>query len=297
LVKIAGKRDSLLLFFIFFYLPSIALFLLSGSKNLSEWISTSFFIILTVASLVVLGLSKSDEKYYENLNLWYFITAIGVGIGMIALSWGLSIQLKNPNMLLSVSAAFPIPGLEASSLSLTPIATSVGTLFLSTILYGLVMAATSEELFKLAMFSEGQSRWGKGYKLGRFTIPGVFIFVAFPVGIWALLHGIQSYANPVMIFPAAVNGIVLIIYLWKTRCILGCIFAHWIYNSGIVFLTYINGSASIASGTPFLPNIFDRGYYSNSGFINDFLLILLLVGVVLFFLVPSITEKRGMNKR
>lgn len=294
-MKIEGKKTSLTLFFVFFFLPSIALFLISGSTNLSEWISTTFYIILTIGSLVVLGtLVKSDDKYYRNLSFDYFLAAIAVGVAMICLSWFLSMEVfGEPAMLLSVNAPIvPFFSLNsASPMSLTPMATSVGTMFLSTILYGLVMAATSEELFKLAIFAEGKERWGKGYKIGRITIPGVLVYVGFPVGFWAALHGIQAYENPVMILPAFVNGVVMIIYLWKSQCILGAIFAHFVYNSGIVVLTYINGSVNIPVGTAFLPNPFDRAYYSNSGFIQDALLIGLFIGVTLLFLLPSLTSK------
>lgn len=294
MVKIEGKRDSLVLFFVFFFLPSLALFLISGSNNLSEWISTSFYLILTIGCLVVLGtIVKSDDEYYRNLSLPYFLSAVIVGLAMIGLSWFLSIEVfGEPSMLLSVQRSFPFPNSETGTLALTPIATSVGTMFLSTILYGLIMAATSEELFKLSMFAEGKKRWGDGYKIGRLTIPGVLVYVGFPVGFWAALHGIQAYDNPIMILPAFVNGVVLIIYLWKTQCVLGCIFAHWIYNSGVTLLTYLNGLVSIPSGTPLFPNPFNPAYYSNSGFIHDFLLMGLFVGVTLFFLVPSLTNKK-----
>ncbi len=294
MVKIEGKK-SIYLFFVFLYLPSIALFLLSGSRNLSDYISTSFYISLTIASLVVLALIKSDNKYYQNLNLTFLIWAIIVGFAMIGLSWGLSISLEQPNMLLSVNSGI-IP-LEATTMTLTSMPTSITTTFLSTIVYGLVMAATSEELFKLAMFAEGKQRWGKGYRIGKVTVPGVLVYVGFPVGFWAALHGIQAYSNPVMIIPAAVNGIILIIYLWKTRCILGAIFAHWLYNSGITLITYINGSVDIVSGTPLFPNPWDRAYYSNSGFIYDGFVIVLLVMGIFFFLLPSLTREKGKRQK
>ena len=242
---------------------------------------------MSIACFVILGAwVKSDDKYYRNLSAPYLLAAIVVGLGMIGLSWGLSLQLKNPNMLLSLT-----------TLSLTAAPTSIGTLFLSTILYGLVMAATAEELFKLTLFAEGKERWGKGYRLGKITIPGVLVYVGFPVGFWACLHAVQAYADPVMILPAFVNGIVLIILLYKTQCFLACVFSHWIFNSGIVFLTYLNGTADIAAGTPLLPNIFDRSYYANSGFIFDGLVLTLLIMSVLLFLLPSLTNMREKRSR
>jgi membrane protease YdiL (CAAX protease family) len=297
MVRFEGKK-SILLFCIFIFLPSVLLFLLSGSRNLSEYITTSFYVIISLACFVILGAwVKSDDKYYKNLSMPYLLTAIVVGLGMIGLSWGLSMQLKNPDLLLSVNQGF-IPGLSASAMSLTAMPTSVSTLFLSTVLYGLVMAATSEELFKLTLFAEGKERWGKGYKLGKITIPGVLVYVGFPVGFWAALHGIQAYSNPVMIIPAFVNGIVLIILLWYTKSLLCVIGSHWLYNSGIILLTYINGTANITSGTPFFPNIFDRSYYGNSGFIFDGLIFVLLLAALLFFLVPSLTNRdRSRRKR
>jgi membrane protease YdiL (CAAX protease family) len=298
MVRFEGKK-SILLFCIFIFLPSVLLFLLSGSRNLSEYITTSFYVMVSIACFVILGAwVKSDDKYYRNFTLPYLLTSIVVGLGMIGLSWGLSMQLKNPDMLLSVNSGF-LPGLStATGMSLTAMPTSITTLFLSTLLYGLVMAATSEELFKLTLFAEGKERWGKGYKLGKITIPGVLVYVGFPVGFWAALHGISAYQNPVMILPAFVNGIVLIILLWKSQSILCVIFSHFVFNSGILTLTYLNGSANIATGTPMFPNILDRQYFSNSGFIFDFLIFALLCGAILFFILPSLTNRdHGQRKR
>jgi membrane protease YdiL (CAAX protease family) len=296
MVRFEGKK-SILLFCIFIFLPSVLLFLLSGSRNLSEYITTSFYVIVSIACFVILGAwVKSDDKYYKNLSLPNLLAAIVVGLGMVGLSWGLSMQLKNPNILLSVNSGF-IPGLSTSAISITSMPTSIMTQFLSALLYGLVMAATAEELFKLTLFAEGKERWGNGYKIGKVTLPGVLVFAGFPVGFWAALH-FQSYSDPIQILPAFVNGIVLIIYLWKTQCFLGCVFAHALYNGTILTITYISGTANIVAGTPLFPNPFDRAYYSSSGFIFDGLIIILLVSAFLFFLLPSLTNRdRSQRKR
>jgi hypothetical protein len=261
--------------------------------------------------------------------------ALLVAVVMFFLSWGLSMSLMNDSILLSVN-----------SLSLTPSPSSVSTIFLSSLVSGLVLVATGEELIKLVMFAEGKARWGSGYSVNRLalfgvlclisvfgvflglnylqafsyfnmialsviiatilgiivfgvlkkvnvSIPGVLVYVGFPVGFWAMLHGIQAYNNPVMIIPAFVNGVVLIVYLWKTRCILGCIFAHWIYNSAILLLTYLNGTANVPSGTPFFPAFSNPGYFTNSGYIYDGLLLAIVVGSFLFFLLPSLTREKS----
>jgi hypothetical protein len=287
MVRFEGKK-SILLFCIFIFLPSVLLFLLSGSRSISEYI----------ACFVILGAwVKSDDKYYRNLSLPYLLSAVVVGLGMVGLSWGLSLSLKNPDMLLSVNQPL-VPGLSASPMSLAAMPTSITTIFLSSLLYGLVMAATAEELFKLTLFAEGKERWGKGYKLGKVMIPGILVYVGLPVGFWAALHSVQSYSDPVQILPAFVNGVVLIIYLWKTQCFLGCVVSHWLYNGTILALTCINGSASIAAGTPFFPAFWERAYYGNAGFIYDGMILVLLIAAVLFFLVPSLTNRdRSQRKR
>ena len=293
MVRIEGKK-SILLFCIFIFLPSVLLFLLSGSSNLNDYITTSFYVIVSIACFVILGAwMKSDDKYYKNFSAPYLLAAIVVGLGMVGLSWGLSLSLKNTDMLLSVNSGFG----SLSTMSLTAMPTSVATTYLGALLYGLVMAATAEELFKLTLFAEGKERWGKGYKLGILKIPGILVFAGFPIFFWSALHGISAYANePLMILPAFVNGVVLIIYLWKTECFIGCVFAHAIYNGSILTLTYINGSASIVAGTPLFPNIFSKSYYSNTGFIYDLLIAILLISAFLFFLLPSITNKREKNR-
>lgn len=351
MVNIEGKKKSLITFFVFLYLPSIAVFSLTGSSNLSQFISVVFYVCLTVASLAVLALMPNDEKYYRNMNLWYFLGAVGMGIGMIFLSWGLSLELRNASILSSVYQTFwfPIPGLMATStLTLTPVASSVGVAFLGVALSGLVMAATAEELFRLPAFAYGSDEWKKGYKIRNLTVPGVLIYVGFPVLVWSALHGLQAYSNPVMIIPAAVNGVVLTIYLWRTHCILGAIFGHYVYNLGVTTISWLNGNSNVAAGTPFLPIsianlpifivslvimlvglavllavknkrlvtiigavammiaggfvafryglVFIDNYFSNAGFIYDFLLVILFVGSFLFFLLPSITSKSKGEK-
>jgi hypothetical protein len=280
-MRFEGKRNTVL-FFIFLFIPSVALFGLTGSRNLGDYVTTSFYISVSLASLVILAMTKSDDKYYKNLSLPNLLGAVILALIMTAFSWGLSSQLKNPDMLLSVG-----------TMSLTAMSTSVSTTFLSLLVYGLVFVATSEELLKLPMFAEGKERWGKGYKIGRATLPGVVVYVGFPVGFWAALHGILAYSDPVMIIPAAFNGILLIIYLWKAECILGCIFAHFLYNSFITTITFINGTANIPTGMPFLPNIFDANYYSNSGFIYDIVLFLIIAIALLLFLIPSLRSDKN----
>jgi hypothetical protein len=54
----------------------------------------------------------------------------------------------------------------------------------------------------------------------------------------------------------------------------------------------LNGTANVPSGMPFIPNPFSSGYWSNSGFISDFLIVGLLIAAVFFFLLPSLTAGR-----
>jgi hypothetical protein len=349
MVRIEGKKDSLIKYFVFVWSFLIALFMLSGSSNLNQWITTIFYVVLTLVSLAVLAFMPNDEKYYQNLNLPYFLGAVVVGLGMIGLSWGLSLSFKNTDMLMSIAKS-PLPGLQSTTLSLTPMATSVFTSFLGVALSGLVFAATSEEFFRLPAFAYGKDKWGKGYKIGNLTIPGVIVYVGLIVGFWSALHGIQAYtSNLIMIFPAFVNGIVLTIYLWRTRCILGAVFGHYAYNLGIVTIGYVSGSSGVSSSLPFLPffvsNLplfaicaiiilastvfllvkktkglgatfglgalivlfmfvtfkwsitFVDGYFSNSNFILDILLVVGAIGSFLFFLLPSLTNRKQSQRK
>jgi membrane protease YdiL (CAAX protease family) len=281
MVNLEGKR-SIFLFFVFIYLPSIALFLLSSSANLSNYISTTFYVILAAVCMVILAFIKSDDKYYENFTLRNLLSAVIVSVFMTVLSWGMSMSLAKPSLLLAMNNGLSIAPTSPSSAS---------TFLLAAFVSGLVLAATSEELFKLVMFAEGKERWGKGYKIGRRSIPGVLFYVGMPVFFWALLHLILAYSDPVMVIPAFVNGILLIILLWKTHCILACIFAHWLYNASIVLITYFNGSSGV-SNIPFFPDIFNGAYWSNNGWSYDLLLGIILAGAILFFLIPSLTKHR-----
>jgi hypothetical protein len=129
------------------------------------------------------------------------------------------------------------------------------------------------------------------------SIPGALVYVGVPVGFWAALHGIQAYESPLLIIPAFINGVFLIVYLWKFKCILGAVFAHFGYNSIITVFTYLTGNANINSSLPILPNIFSGSYYSNSGFLVDgFIVAMLLMGLFLF-LVPSVTGGKEAKHR
>jgi len=337
LVGIQGKNLTWL-FLIFFVSPCVLLFMLAGSRSLSDYITTTFYVITLAFSLIILKEINTDEQYYEPLTLEPLIASVLLGVGMFALSAALSLSLKNSDMLLSI-----VP------LTLTASPTSIATTFLSASLFGLALIASGEELWKLPMFAEGRARWGKGYNIPRvvfaicmcllgllvamlllnalnvlsyfnfgivavvlivvfalvfslivkrpkFTVPGILIYVGVPVGFWAALHGIEAYSNPVMILPAAVNGVVLIVYLWKYRCILGCIFAHFIYNTLITALSYFNGTANVQAGLPLFPDFFSRSYYSNSGFIYDYAVIAIWFFGVFLFLLPSLTKQKANKK-
>ena len=270
------------MFFVFFYVPTIALILLVRTTNLVDYITASFYIILALVSLVVLGtLMKSDNQYYQRFNFKNLIIAVLTSLIMFLFSWGLSFKiLANPESLNSVN---PV--------NLLPQTSSIVTSFAVVLITGLVFAATSEELFKLAIFAEAKERWGKtGYKIGRITIPGIWIFVGFPVTFWTMLHGIQAYQFPIMLLPAFVNGIVLIIVLWQTKSILTVIAAHWFYNSMVSLILWVNGNTGLASGTPLFPNVFSPQYWSTSGWIYDALVVAIVIAMIAFFLVPSLTK-------
>lgn len=146
-----------------------------------------------------------------------------------------------------------------------------------------IISGTALIVFGLIVF--------KGLKNG-FKIPGAVGFIGFPVAFWACLHSLSAYNDPVMIIPAAINGVILAIYLLKTHCILGAIGAHWFYNCFILFITFITGTAGIPAGTPLFPPIFSAAYYSNSTFIlEEFLLFPLIIWAIGFWLLPSLKGK------
>jgi hypothetical protein len=336
-----GKQNHLAWFFIGLYLPLLAIFLLEASGSLSEYIGAVFDIILTVVSLIILlGLIKSDDKYYSNFGVKNLVGAVGLAVAMTLLSWGLSDSwLSNSPNTLAASAFVFVP----------PHISSVASLFLYSALAGLVLTATAEELFRLPFFSEGQIRWKKGLRLGQvgffvfstaialfvilvvlnvtnsfdlltmiifgataigalalisfkglpknFAVPGVIGYVGFPVFFWAVLHAIgnSSYiADPALIIPAFVNGILLTIYLWKTKCIFGAIASHWLFNTFILAITFFNGSLAylIPQGTPTFPNILSGAYWWNGGGTLDLLLFGAIIWAVVFFLLPSLRARK-----
>lgn len=267
-MRLEGKRDSLILFFIVVWLPSVLLFSLKSVGLVSDYIQATFYIIGTVACLSLLGtLIKSDDQYYSNLGLQNFFYAIMVALLMISLSWGLSITLNNAS-LLSVSY----------SLNLVVAPSSLLTILISLLLFGLVMAATTEELIRLTLFAELKERVGHKWY-------GIFLYAGFPTLFWAILHGIQAYTNLFLIFPALVNGVILLVFLWWRKCILACILSHWMYNGTITLLTFVNGKANINPDTPLLPDLLTPNP-------TDYALILIMaVAVAFFIMIPMLSRK------
>lgn len=128
-----SKSKTLALFFVFFYVPTIALLLLVHTSNIVDYITASFYITLASVSLLALGtMMKSDDQYYQRFSFNNLIIAAVTSMGMLLFSWGLSFKLlNNPEMLNSVN---PI--------NLLPQASSMVTSFAVILISGLVFAAT-----------------------------------------------------------------------------------------------------------------------------------------------------------
>lgn len=238
-----NQKHSTLAIFVVLWAFTVVLYLLQATGSVTDWIQTCFYVITSCVCFVALLFIKSDESLWQNLNPLYLILSVIIGLVMTTISWGLSLKLGES--LLSVG--YTMTFIASPS--------SVSTIFLSIALYGLVMAATAEELMKLAGFAELKERFSK-YPNGRTRWYGVFIYVGVPVGFWAILHGISAYDNLWAIVPAFINGIVLIVFLWKTKCIFACILSHFFYNFGITAISFANGTAPVAYGTPLFPDIF-----------------------------------------
>lgn len=293
-MRLEGKRNSLILFLIGVYLPSMLVIYLQATSLFSEFISATFFIVSTAIVLGVLLLINSDDGIaYENFGPQVLIYSVITGLGMTVLSWGISSEvLHSPEDLMAL--VNPVTSIfmndMGSSMSLV-VATSVVTSLLFLFIKGLIEAATFEELWRLPIYAEGKKRWGNGLRLGRVVLPGVLVYAGFPIVFWGICHGIQAYDNLVMIIPAIVNGVLLTILLWRTRCIVACIFAHWIYNGVITLICFLNGSLSFGSA-PLVPDVFGAGYFGSSGFIVDLLSVIICVWALVFFLLPSLRRSK-----
>jgi membrane protease YdiL (CAAX protease family) len=105
--------------------------------------------------------------------------------------------------------------------------------FYDDILFNIGPVATAEELFKALFIIILYNRYGK-------TPKGQAFAVLAPIGMWALLHGYQSYVafGPnvmwMMIGGAFLSGLVLF-YVWrKTENILIAILVHAAHNSLVI---------------------------------------------------------------
>lgn len=253
----AEKRD--LFMFLVLWIFTVLFFMLETYSDPSTFGITIVFSILGGLCLMVLFLQKNDEPYCENLKPIGLLLAVGGSIGMIVVS-----------MLFTSILGMDVFSMQMLTVTAAP--TSVITSFLYSSLFTVALVATGEELIKLSGYSELKAR---KYK---------YLAILVPVGLWAAYHGIQAYANPLMIIPAFINGILLIGLLEVTKSFLAPIIAHGLYNSVILFMQYLSGSSATL---PLIPATFE---------ITDVLLVILAALWVVLVVLPILKRDKA-NKR
>jgi len=119
----------------------------------------------------------------------------------------------------------PRPGAVLSAAA--PMSTAALT---DDLLYNFVLVAPAEETMKLmsilALYGKTRNKW---------------LSVAFPVGIWAVLHGYFAYVGPLMlvlIASAFISGLILYVVMQQTSSLLNAVLCHACFNSLVILFSF-----------------------------------------------------------
>ena len=247
--------------FLIVFAISITYFILKTYGNPALFSATLAFTVMASVSLFAALYTQSDEPYYENLTLTGLLYVLATVFGMIAVStffvgiFGASV-LYFPTVFQSLAT---IGG-----------ATSVFTSILGELVYQFTAVATAEELLKFSAYTEIKER----YK-------SIALAIALAVGFWAGFHALQAYKNIYYIIPAFICGVILIILLETTKCIIAPIIAHGLYNTVSVLLTYLNMGFPVE--IPWFPTAWTS---------EDVLLVGLAAMWIAFILLPILTRRK-----
>jgi len=247
--------------FLIVFAISITYFILKTYGNPALFSATLAFTVMASVSLFAALYTQSDEPYYENLTLTGLLYVLATVFGMIAVStffvgiFGASV-LYFPTVFQSLAT---IGG-----------ATSVFTSILGELVYQFTAVATAEELLKFSAYTEIKER----YK-------SIALAIALAVGFWAGFHALQAYKNIYYIIPAFICGVILIILLETTKCIIAPIIAHGLYNTVSVLLTYMNMGFPVE--IPWFPTAWTS---------EDVLLVGLAAMWIAFILLPILTRRK-----
>ena len=195
--------------------------------------TVTFFFYIWVGALLGLlfiqyGVKRSVIRYDANIS-GGMLDKLFLGILLVEVS-ALVVQMVAQGMISIQFMSMYVP-----QFSLTG---GQNWRFYDDILFNFGPVATAEELFKALFIIILYNRYGK-------TPKGQAFAVLAPIGMWALLHGYQSYVayGPtvmwMMIGGAFLSGLVLF-YVWKkTENILIAILVHGVHNSLVILAPVI----------------------------------------------------------
>jgi len=186
--------------------------------------ATWFYALTWLISLIMLlwmqvyqGHPSSGDvtDYDENLRREHLPWLIGGIAAMIIVSSVLVASFTRSALYV------PRPGAVLSAAA--PLSTAA---LMDDLLYNFVLVAPAEETMKLmgilALYGKTGNKW---------------LSVAFPVGVWAALHGYFAYVGtlmPVLILSAFISGLILYVVMQQTGSLLNAVLAHACFNSVVV---------------------------------------------------------------
>jgi hypothetical protein len=210
----------------------IASFLLSGYPE------TAFYVSLVTVSIPVLILLK---QYYKDSQQLLDFDENLTPKALLVVAAGIMSMIVVSSLMSRLIPAKSFLYIPTHNLAL-----SYGQIFLPSfpadILFTAVLVVPGEELAKLVVIL-ATYLWIK-QRLGH--LPAMAISVVVGVGGWALLHTFRNpdYQGPyaaLMVLSAAIAGIIMVVSMKYTKCLLVGVLQHLGYNTYAIFLFYYGG--------------------------------------------------------
>jgi membrane protease YdiL (CAAX protease family) len=247
--------------FLIVYAVSITYFILKTYGDPALFSTTLAFTVMSAVSLFAALYTRSEEAYYENLDLMGLLYVVVAVAGMLVVST-FFVGILGASVLY-----FPT---VFATLSTVGGASSIFTSILGEMVYQFTAVATGEELLKFVAYTELRNR----YK-------SLVLAVALSVGFWAGFHALQAYKNVYYVVPAFVCGLILLFLLEHTKSLIAPIIAHGSYNTLCILAQY--SASNVPIEVPWFPTAVTS---------EDVLLFGLAAMWIAFILLPIILRRR-----
>ena len=213
--------------FLIIYAITMAFYIVQTYQR-DTFAMTVAFAIMGSVSLLAALYTRTDEGYYENMDMFKLTLTILCLGGMIFVSTLFAWIVKEATIVTASVLFIPLVSLSTIGDSVT----SVFSLILAEMIYQFAAVATSEELLKFSAYTELKRRYGLSVAI-------------LPIAFWAGFHALQAYSNVLYVIPAFLCGLLLVFLLEQTKSIIAPIIAHGAYNTICVASEYMRGKPNL----------------------------------------------------